>query len=166
MLEVNATTARTPPVFKFGEIQGWIELGESVQREAAAFAAKHFQEAKAADFCGDAVEAFDTPSWAPNRTDFLPIDALKALGFQPLPPGPGEEMVATVGIDQHVDDIHGPVLCLVLHNDGLTFRQGKVSHATQPGQWFVFNDSANHGVKETRGDGVYLALVFPLHRID
>lgn len=152
--------------FKFGEIQGRIDLDASVLREAAAFAAAHYQAAEEAEFCGEPVETFSTPSWAPSRVNCLPIDALQSLGFRPVASGSGEEMVATVGIVQHVDHIHGPVMCLVLHNDGLTFRQGKVSHVTRAGEWFIFNDRANHGVKETKGDGVYMALVFPLSQID
>ena len=96
-------------------------------------------------------------------TSLVAYDELTAAGFRL--DGRGEEMVVTLGVDQHVDGIYGPVLCLVLHNEGLTFRQGKVSHKPLAGDWFIFNDSAKHGVKEAKGSTAFVGLTLSLEKI-
>lgn len=97
---------------------------------------------------------------------WFPTVALAAMGLERGKAA--HEFLATVGIDAHQDHIHGPVLIWVLHNDGLTFKQGKVSHKTAAGEWFVFDDHQNHGVKECKKckkDGAYLCWAVPLQRI-
>lgn len=45
----------------------------------------------------------------------------------------------TINADSHpliIDDFHGPVLLVVLHNDGLKFKQGKISRMPNAGDWF------------------------------
>ena len=147
---------------KFGPVRGHIALDAHVLRMASEFAAEHYKAEEATGFAGENVEVFENPTWAPKRESWIPVDELKALGYRATSSGYGEEMVVTRGVDQHVDDAHGPVLCLVLHNDGLTFRQGSASHKTRAGEWFIFHDRANHGVKEIRGAAAYVALTVPL----
>ena len=73
--------------------------------------------------------------------------------------------MVTAGADQRTDNFHGPVLLVVLHNDGLKFKQGKISHAPTAGEWFIFNDrielSSRSPMRRTCGG----TLVHRLHRI-
>lgn len=151
--------------FQYGEILGHVDLGSHVKASASKFAAEHYKAEEAIGFSGESVEVFANPVWAPKREAWVPVKQLAELGMKLFKSRAGEEMVVTLGVDQHVDSIHGSVLCLVLHNDGLTFRQGRVSHIPAAGDWFIFNDHANHGVKESAGAAVFAALVLPLERI-
>lgn len=159
-----ATRPSKVEAFKFGPVLGHVDLGPHVLKQARKFAAEHFTAEEAIEFSGEDVEVFANPIWAPKRESWLPVAELRALGFHASANGSGEEMVVTLGVDQHIDGVHGPVLCLVLHNDGLTFRQGNVSHRPVAGDWFIFNDRANHGVKEKKGAAVFVALTIPLLR--
>lgn len=152
-------------LFRYGEILGHVDLGSVVTSQASKFAAEHYKAEEATSFSGDPVEVFATPVWAPSREAWVPVKRLAELGLQLTKSRAGEEMVVTLGVDQHVDSIHRDVLCLVLHNDGLTFRQGGVSHKPVGGDWFIFNDHANHGVREAKGAAVFAALVLPLEEI-
>lgn len=151
--------------FRNGEIQGRINLGTHVLRQASKFAAEHYRAEAAIDFSGEDVETFANPVWAPKRSTWVPVKRLAELGLCVTQDGKGEEMNVTLGVDQHIDDFYGPVLCFVLHNDGLTFRQGRVSHQPVAGDWFVFNDRERHGVKEAKGAAVFVALTLPLERL-
>ncbi len=154
--------------FVYGEVQGTVILSDRVKRKAAEFCAAHFAAEKAIDFCGERVEPFATPAWAPARATWLPASELRALGFIESPKGstfePADQLIVTIGVDAH-EDSHGPMLCMVLHNDGLKFRQGKVSHVPMAGDWFVFNDLLPHGVKEPKGEAVWASINVPLQRI-
>lgn len=148
--------------FRFGQVLGKVELADLVLQRASSFAAEHYLAEEAKEFSGEDVETFSIPSWAPSREAWVPAQQLADLGYRLAGDGAGEEMVATLGVDQHVDAVYGRVLCLVLHNDGLVFRQGRVSHKPVAGDWFVFNDRAKHGVKEAKGKSVFVALTLPL----
>lgn len=157
----NASTA-----FRFGEIHGNIPLSDSVIKKAAAFAAEHFAAEEANDFDGENVEVFTPFYWAPKIDTWWPTDKLRELGFRKAAiKEERTDVVVTLGVDQHVDAVHGPVLCYVLHNDRLTFRQGKVSHAPKTGDWFIFDDSVNHGVKEAKGASVFVGWTIPLEAV-
>ena len=165
LLVVQRSQKQSAEIFKLGEILGRVELGKVVTQRAANFSAEYYQTEKAVDFCGESVESYSNPSWAPKRESWVPEQRLAGLGFRLTEDGAGEEMVVTFGLPQHIDAIYGPVLCLVLHNDGLTFRQGRVAHKPMAGDWFIFNDRANHGVKEANGEAVFCGLVLPLERL-
>lgn len=155
--------------FVFGEIQGNIPLSDRVKKKASEFCEAHFAAEKAIDFCGESVETFMTPAWVPSRSLWLPAAELRDMGFAEAPREatrePADQMIVTLGVDPH-EDAHGPVLCMVLHNDGLKFKQGKVAHIPKAGDWFVFNDLLPHGVKEAPGRAVFASINVPLVRID
>jgi len=140
-------------------------LSEDVLHTAAVLAKKHYAEAEAEEFSGDAVQDVLFPACLSARAAWLPHEELRALGFEVVPGLQGEQLLATAGIDAHVDSINGPTLFLVLHNDGLTFKQGRVAHKTRAGEWFVFTDSAYHAVRESAKSTVYLGWSVPLQKL-
>ncbi len=154
--------------FVFGEVRGTVVLSDRVKRKAAEFCAAHYAAEKANEFCGERVEPFVTPVWAPTRAAWVPAAELLKLGFVEAPKGttqePADQMIVTLGVDPH-EDFHGPILCMVLHNDGLKFKQGRVSHAPKAGDWFIFNDLQAHSVKEAKGAAVWASLNVPLQRV-
>lgn len=152
----------------WGAVQGRIELELSALEAARSLAKRHFAEQAAVDFSGDAVETAPLPDWMPPRTDWFPAEAARALGFEPLSARTvrGEELVMTVGVDAHEDHIHGPVFFLVFYNSGMTFKQGRSSHVTEPGEWFIFDDRRPHLVRETKRSDTYLGWAVPLKHRD
>lgn len=150
------------PALRCGEVFVKVSLPPSVAAAAARFASDYYNSCKAIEFCGDDVETFDVPSWVGNVGTLVQADRLGSMGYRWVGKLNGGELIATVGVDQHIDDAFGPVLCIVLHNDNLTFRTGKVSHKPKPGDCFIFNDRVNHGVKEAAGASVFVALTLPL----
>lgn len=145
----------------FGAIQGRIEIGPLVRERASAFANTYFKAQEAIDFSRDDVETFAVPDWAPPRQQWLPVAALRQWD---LKAGRArlDQLIITLGVDQHTDDFCGPTLCLVLHNEGLVFRQGRIAHATLAGEWFIFDDRRRHGVRSAKGAAAYMALTVPL----
>ncbi|MEJ6002528.1 hypothetical protein [Paucibacter soli] len=148
--------------FRYGEILGHVGLDAATAATAAEFASDYYASQEAIEFSGDDVETFEVPEWFPSIESLLPAAHLAKFGLRWSGRINYNELIATLGVDQHVDDIYGTVLCLVLHNDGLTFKQGGVSHKPAAGDWFVFNDRVNHGVKEAKGASVFLAMTLPL----
>jgi hypothetical protein len=146
--------------YVMGSIAGRVPLDTTVAAEAARFSRQFFKNQEAIEFSGDQVESFSVPNWAPKA--WLPRVALKVLKFRPKTGRGRTELVATCGVSPHVDAINGPTVCLVLHNDGLTFRQGRISHKPEAGEWFIFDDAKRHAVRETAGEGVFLGLVVAL----
>ena len=111
-------------------------------------AAAYFSAAQREEFCGNAVYVDSVPDWMPLTETWFPVTALAALGYERAP-GEKFQLLATVGVDAHTDHIHGPVFILVLSNDYLKFRQGRNSHETLPGEWFVFDDRLLHSVSSS-----------------
>lgn len=145
-----------------GEILGRCDLPVHVTAGAARLADEFFTSQEQHDWAGDQVETYaETPwlkrggaSWRPD---------VSHLGWQPT--GRQSEIVVTAGVDQHIDDFHGPVLLVVLHNDGLKFKQGKVSNVPAAGDWFIFNDRKNHGVSSAPGRATFVGWAIPLQPI-
>lgn len=152
----------TKTAIRWGEICSAISLPPSVVAEASHFATRYYEGCEAIDFSGDDVETLDVPGWIGDVDSLVPVEDLAAMGYRWGGKLHGNELIATVGVDQHIDNAFGPVLCIVLHNDDLTFRSGKVSHKPKAGDCFVFNDRVNHGVKEAKGASVFVALTLPL----
>lgn len=138
--------------FPWGKVQGRVAVPTEVAAAAAQLASEHYAEAEAAEFCGDPVDDVAFPAWMSERRAWLPPD-LRALGFEVTPT---DSLLATVGVDDHVDDIHGPVLAIVLFNDGLKFVQRSQRHVSAVGDWFVFDDRQPHGVREGKATTSYL----------
>lgn len=151
------------PTLAVGPVLGRVVLRPEWGKAAAGIAAGFWEASVAEGFCDEAVETFLLPEWLPSSTELFPASKLASLGLE-LAGGERQELVATYGVSEHVDSIHGLVLFLVLHNDGLTFRQGKTRHATVAGEYFVTDDRLPHGVKEVAGRGVYLGWSIPVRR--
>lgn len=152
--------------FPWGIVQGRIALPSTLLDAAASLAQAFYERQVKDEFCGELIDTVSTPTWMQAARSMLPVDALRILGFEahPQPKGP-DELVMTAGCDAHIDDMHGPVFFLVLFNDGLVFRQGRVRHATQAGEWFVFDDARSHGVSEGRDTTTYLGWAVPLRAL-
>lgn len=152
------------PTVAMGKVHGTIAVSAEVAKFAAIMAEEIFAAGEAQEFCGDAVELFNPPAWAPSFKSWFPKVALEALGLKQ-----GKDahyVLGTYGVDKHTDSAHGPVLIWVLHNDRLKFRQGKEAHATQAGEWYVFDDRVSHAVRESSAKrGVYLCWAVPLQFI-
>lgn len=144
-----------------GEAMGKVYLPERVVAGAADLAKNFYANAVETDF-NEQVETFSLPSWLKAASAEL-IPDVSEFGF--CLARTSSEIVATAGVDAHTDDAHGFVLVIVLHNDGLSFRQGKKAHKHAAGEWFIFDDRINHSVKETRADGAYVAWTIPLSRL-
>lgn len=160
---MNAT--EFPRELPCGVVLGTVAMAESVTMEASRFAQAYYRDAEAADFCGDDVETFAIPSWVGSVEKLVPAEALAKVGLHWDGKVSENELVATLGVDQHIDDAYGPVLCIVVHNDGLTFKTRRVSHRPKAGDWFVFDDRVKHGVKEASGASVFVALTLPLKQL-
>ena len=161
LLAMNTLSDRVVP----GRIEGHIELPRSVLEGAAALASDEYAAGEAEEWSGDLVRIPQTPEWLHDVIARLPLEALAEHGFTPRPRSKWE-LIATAGVDAHTDDAFGLVAAIVLFNDGLTFRQGRESHRTQPGQWFIFDDRSAHAVTNRRNTTMYVALTVPLSSLE
>ncbi|VWC78838.1 hypothetical protein BLA39750_01047 [Burkholderia lata] len=149
-----------PPI---GPILGRVALPDSVVRGSARLAEEFYTAAEENEFCGDAVETYAIPLWA-RTGGAVWLPDLASLGYRKAESGfrgREEVLVATAAVDAHTDD-EGLVLMIVLHNQGLTFRQGKVRHVPQAGEWFLFDDRKPHGVTEAPGRSVFVGWNIPI----
>lgn len=142
-------------------ILGSVALGADIVALACRHAEEVWADAVASDFCGDAVSTFEMPASFPEAAALIPSAPLRAAGFRIDPDG-AQQLVATYDVDMHVDNIHGHVLFVILHNDGLRFRQGNVRHIPVAGDYFVFDDRRPHGVAGVKGKGVMLGWSIPV----
>ena len=149
--------------FKMGAILGRCALPDHVVAHSAQLAEEFFAAQEEHDFAGDDVETHSEPLWLKrDGADWRPD--VTAFGFRPT--GKQSELVLTAGVDQHADDYHGPVLLIVIHNAGLKFKQGNVSHIPEAGDWFIFDDRKNHGVRSAKGRSSFIGWAIPLEAID
>lgn len=141
-------------------IQGKVDLDNRVLEAARSLASDLYAQFEEQEFSGDQVEDVLLPDWLDEWRTWFPLESLAALGLSPV-----EErlrMYATASASPHVDEMDGLAAILVLFNDGLAFRQGKVRHRTAPGEWFILDDRLLHEVKEAKDSTVYLCLSLPL----
>ena len=149
--------------FKLAVIQGNVDLDHEVREAACALASDLYGHFEEQEFSGDEVEDVLLPAWLDDWRNWFPLESLAALGLSPVE---GRlRMYATASASPHIDDMDGLAAILVLFNDGLTFRQGKVRHRTAPGEWFILDDRLLHEVKEAKDSTVYLCLSLPLQAI-
>ena len=147
----------------FGSILGTVQLPADVARQAANLAGEFFAAAEGNEFSGDAVETCAIPLWA-RRGDATWLPDLDMLGYRRAERGyrgRDELLVLTAGVDMHTDD-EGLVLMVVLHNDGLTFRQGKIRNKAKAGNWFIFDDRLPHGLVEANGRATSVGWNIPI----
>lgn len=161
--ERQATSGRSAgQKIVMGGIQGRCELPAHVTASAARLADVFFTTQEELEWSGDQVETYAEPLWL-KREGALWRPSVMHLGLEPT--GKQSELVVTAGVDQHTDDFHGPVLLVVLHNDGLKFKQGKISHMPTAGDWFIFNDRLKHGVSSARGRATFVGWAIPLQPV-
>lgn len=150
-------------VLPLGSILGSVQIPRDVIHLSDKLADEFYATAEESEFCGDQVETYAIPSWAShNAAAWLPD--LATLGYRRADSGyrgREEVLVATASADMHTDD-EGLVLMVVLHNEGLTFRQGRVRHKPKAGDWFMFDDRLPHGVDEARGRASFLGWNIPI----
>lgn len=152
--------------FPLGSILGTAAIPEPVVILASKLAREFFDAAKDSNF-NEQVETYALPSWLTRYgTTWLPD--IESLGYRRAPSrglrSREELLVASAGCDRHTDG-EGLVLMLVLHNDGLSFHQGRVSHRPRVGDWFVFDDRLPHCVKEAKGRAAFLGWNIPIDRV-
>lgn len=146
-----------------GTILGCVALPAHVTRNAAKLGDDFYTAAEECDFSGDQVETYAIPSWV-TRGGAPWVPDLAALGYRRADSGyrgRQELLVVTAGVDMHTDD-EGLVLMVVLHNDNLTFRHGKVRHQPKAGDWFIFDDRKPHGVREVAGRATFIGWNIPI----
>ncbi|MBN3761307.1 hypothetical protein G3O01_10805 [Burkholderia sp. Ac-20365] len=136
---------------------------DHIVRHSAALANEFYSAAEANDFAGDDVETYSIPGWA-KRYGATWLPDIGPLGYRRAEvqnTRRQELLVAAASTDMHTDD-EGLVLMVVLHNDDLTFRQGKVRHKPKAGEWFIFDDRKPHGVSAAPGRAVFLGWNIPI----
>lgn len=163
-IDQHRTPTRAAGALPLGSILGSVQVPGHVIRLSDQLAGELYTAAEEIEFCGDQVETFAIPPWA-SRDGAAWLPDLAALGYRRADSGHlgGREelLVATAAADMHTDD-EGLVLMVVLHNDGLTFRQGKVRHKPKAGDWFIFDDRLPHGVDEAPGRASFLGWNIPI----
>jgi len=141
-----------------GVVLGKVQLSDAVLSSAAALARQHYRQQEDAEFCGDAVESILLPSWLKDSRSWLPdLSGLDVIA------DPGcADLLATASVDPHTDGVNGFTLCVVLHNDGLTFQQGRKRITPVAGDYFIFDDRKNHAVHPTRTSTTFLCMTAPV----
>ncbi|KWN04824.1 hypothetical protein WT83_30480 [Burkholderia territorii] len=160
MTLTNLHTGKSQPL---GTILGSVLLPAEVVRHSGELAEDFFSDAEKCEFCGDPVETYAIPRWVSRNREALLPD-LAAFGYRQAEGGyrgRQEQIVATASVDMHTDG-EGLVLMVVLHNDELTFRQGRVRHKPQAGDWFIFDDRRPHGVVEAPGRSTFIGWNVPI----
>lgn len=139
---------------------GKIALDDAMLRSAQRLAAQDFSDCEKDDFCGDAVRDILLPEGLGWEALPLPVAELKELGLEP---DEGRaHLYATCGVDSHTDNMDGLSVCVVLHSDGFTFRQGRTRLELRAGDWFIFDDRFEHEVEDASGATTLLVVTCPL----
>jgi hypothetical protein len=149
--------------FAWGAIQGVIDIPEHLHAAANAAGASAYTQAEAEDFCGERVLWLPGEPWHDDCAALFPADAVRALGFE-LSRAGQFRVYSTHGTDPHIDG-DGACFVLVLANDGLKFRQGKQSHVTCAGEWYIFDDCRTHTVSDSKRSTSYVFLHHALKAI-
>lgn len=141
---------------------GTIALPQAVIDGAFLLAAKDYQEAEEEEFSGDAVRDHLPPQdWLPDTMTVMPLAELRALGLEP-----GEakthHLYATCSVDEHIDDMDGLSVGVVIHSDGFTFKQGKTKLKLKTGDWFIFDDRLPHRADDSKHSTTLLLVTAPL----
>lgn len=155
----------TKGVFAWGKVQGTIALPARLREAAHSAGTQAYLLAEDEGFCGDPVTWLPDDPWHAAAAALFPAEAVRALGFELATKGDSQFRVYTThGVEPHTDG-EGPCFVLVLANNGLKFKQGKHSHITAAGEWFIFDDRRMHTVKETSRSTSYVFLHHPLKPI-
>lgn len=151
------------PHWSAAQVLGMVALPTCLAAGATQLAARHYREAELDEFSGEAVESYlpEFMEWMADRWGLFPAAELAALGLERCPSG-REHLYATAGVDPHVDGMDPAAFLLVLANDGLEFKMGRIRHKTLPGEWFVLDDRKMHEVRGAKAKTSYLVWSVPL----
>jgi hypothetical protein len=149
--------------FEWGKVRGALDVPKHLLTHAREAGQAAYAEAVAEEFCGDEVAWLPDAPWHAECEPLFPEEMVRQLGFEPSAKGTFK-LYSTHGTDPHTDD-EGPCFILVLANDGLKFRQGKQSHVTNVGEWYIFDDRLPHTVTESRKSKSYVFLHRPLKAV-
>lgn len=144
---------------------GKVALSDVLREGARMEAKKDFAQAEADEFCGDEVRDIILPKWLGDPELVLPVAQLRELGLVLSYKRP-VHMYATCGVEPHVDAMDGLSVCVVLHADGFTFKQGKTSLKLAAGDWFIFDDATKHAVTNTNKSTTLLIITAALRAAD
>ncbi|EDT41972.1 hypothetical protein BamMEX5DRAFT_2240 [Burkholderia ambifaria MEX-5] len=147
----RARTKSAAGIQSLGSILGTAHLPDDIVRHSAELAEEFFSAAEENEFCGDPVETYVIPRWA-SRGGATWLPNLTELGYHRAEGGyRGREqlLVVTAGVDMHTDD-EGLVLMVVLHNDGLTFRQGLRGWPVKPGTAGMASSVGSNAIESCR----------------
>ncbi|WP_126223389.1 hypothetical protein [Burkholderia ambifaria] len=150
--------ATQPAAVEWGKVLGTITIPEHLFAAAQAAGLAAYAEAEDSEFCGDEVVWLPEEPWHNDCAALFPEEAVRAQGYE-LATRTGDQfrVYSTHGTDPHIDG-EGATFVLVLANDGLKFKQGKHTHVTKVGEWFLFDDRVMHTVKATRRSTSYVFL--------
>lgn len=144
--------------------RGRVAIIDVAREGARQLAIRDYAQAEAEDFCGDLVRDITLPEWLGDTSLLLPVVALQGLGLK-VRAERRVHMYATCGVDEHVDEMDGLSVAVVLHSDGFTFKSATQSLQLKVGDWFVFDDRLPHEACETRTSTTLLLLTAPLEPI-
>ncbi|MBU9200011.1 hypothetical protein KTD31_01160 [Burkholderia multivorans] len=152
------------PEFAWGAIQGTLTIPQHLRTAAQAGGKAAYEEAEREEFCGDPVIWLPEEPWHAECATLFPAEAVRALGFE-LDSDGQFRVYSTHGTDPHTDG-EGPCFILTLANDGLKFKQGRQSHVTNAGEWYIFDDRLSHTVNASRSSTSYVFLHHALKAVD
>jgi len=150
---------------------GTIEIDQNSLISAKEFAHEFYKNQESNDFCDDEVDVSSTPKWALQHLDAL-TKSLKFAGYEVSHESTGGfefdvnfALVSTCGVESHADELYGECVCLILHNDGLIFKQGREKITAGAGDWFIFNDYKPHQVKSLKSTTALVSVVIPVKKV-
>lgn len=146
--------------FVLGAKLGSLGLSSDVLARSKDLAVYSFATAAEEAFSGDPIVSWPLPAWLRNSASWLPAEGLATLGFELDPLALRHpEIVATASVGRHIDRVLFKAIMVILHNDGLTFRQGRQAWTPAAGDWTIFDDSKPHEVRPSTRSTCLIAVV-------
>jgi hypothetical protein len=143
---------------------GTLAVSDVVREGARQLAKDDYEWCEAESFSGDSVRDYGLPSWLGDTSLLFPVVALAALGME-VREDRHIHLYATSGVDDHVDNMDGLSVAVVLHSDGFQFLSGDQCVDLKTGKWFMFDDRLRHEVKDGEGATTLLVLTAGLDPI-
>ncbi len=143
---------------------GRVGLSDVVREGARHLAIRDYAQCEAEDFSGDSVRDIDLPEWLGDPSLLFPVMTLAELGLK-VREQRHVRLYATCGVEEHIDDMDGLSVAVVLHSDGFLFKSAAQSLPLKTGEWFVFDDRLPHEATEKRTSTTLLVLTAPLEPI-
>lgn len=141
----------TEQAWRWGEVIGKAALSPAIVKKSRDLAMQFLRDQEAIEFSGHQIDTLEVPKEFGSADSWLPYPTLKDMGLElnkPLTSDNGM-LVMTADADDH-EDTHGPTIFVVLANDGLKFKQGRVKHKPEVGSLVIFDDLRTHSVESTK----------------